>query len=74
MTHPFTRILEKAIENSRGDENHVLGEAEKLLEKGYSAKEIYGVLSKLKASLISSTDEAIVTEALEEFSQYVDED
>ena len=74
MAHPFTRILEKAIEDSRGDENHVLGEAEKLLEKGYSAKEIYGVLSKLKSSLISPADEAIVAEALEEFSQYVDED
>lgn len=67
-------MLEKAIEDSRGDENRVLGEAEKLMEKGYAPKEIYGVLKKLKASLISSADEAILAEAIEEFGQYVDEE
>ncbi len=74
MTHPFEKILEKAIEKSRGDENHVLGEAEKLKEKGYSPREIYDVLRKLKVSLVSDAEEAIVGEALEEFSQYVDLD
>ncbi len=74
MAHPFEKILEKAIEKSRGDENHVLGEAERLKEKGYSPREIYDVLRKLKISLVSAAEEAIVEEALEEFSQYVDLD
>ncbi len=74
MSHPFEKILEKAIEKSRGDENHVLGEAEKLRDKGYAPREIYEVLRKLKVSLISDADEAILDEALEEFSQYVDLD
>lgn len=72
MAHPFEKIFEKAIDESRGDENHVLGEAEKLKERGYSAKEIYDVLVKLKQSLINPADEAIVGEAVEEFSQYID--
>ena len=74
MAHPFERLLEKQIPNSRGDENAVLGEAERLMEQGYTPKEIYGVLLKLKQSLISPADEAIVAYALEEFSQYVDLD
>ncbi len=74
MSHPFEKILEKAIEKSRGDENHVLGEAEKLRDKGYAPREIYEVLRKLKVSLISDADEAILDEALEEFLQYVDLD
>ncbi len=72
MAHPFEKILEKAIAKSKGDENHVLGEAEKLKEHGYSPREIYDVLKKLKQSLIIEADEKIVGEALEEFSQYVD--
>ncbi len=74
MSHPFEKIFEKVIAKSRGDENHVLGEAEKLLEKGYAPKEIYTVLKKLKQSLISPADEKIVAEAVEEFAQYVDLD
>ncbi len=74
MSHPFEKLFEKAIAKSHGDENHVLGEAEKLKERGYSTREIFDVLKKLKGSLISETDERIVGEALEEFSQYVDLD
>jgi hypothetical protein len=72
--HPFEKMFEKAIAKSRGDENHVLGEAEKLHDLGYAPIEIYTVLKKLKGALISNADEAIVGEALEEFSQYVDLD
>jgi len=72
MAHPFEKMFEKAIAKSRGDENHVLGEAERLKELGYAPEEIYAVLEKLKKSLINPADEAIVAEALEEFSQYVD--
>lgn len=74
MAHPFEKIFEKAIAKSRGDENHVLGEAERLKEMGYAPKEIYDVLKKLKSSLLIEADEAIVAYALEEFSQYVDLD
>ncbi len=65
-------MFEKAIAKSRGDENQVLGEAEKLKERGYAPREIYDVLLGLKKSLVSDADAAIVAEALEEFSQYVD--
>jgi hypothetical protein len=74
MSHPFEKLLEKAIAKSHGDENFVLGEAEKLMEQGYAPKEIYDVLKKLKQSLIAPIDEAIVGEALEEFSRYIDEE
>lgn len=74
MSHPFEKMFEKAIAKSRGDDNHVLGEAERLKELGYAPLEIYTVLKKLKAALISPADEVIVEEALEEFSQHVDLD
>lgn len=74
MSHPFEKMFEKAIAKSLGDENHVLGEAEKLKEQGYAPREIYDVLKKLKQSLIVESEEKIVGEALEEFSQHVDLD
>lgn len=74
MSHPFEKMFEKALAKSKGDENHVLGEAEKLLEKGYAPKEIYDVLVKLKQSLLIEAEEKIVAEAVEEFMQYVDLD
>ncbi len=74
MSHPFERMFEKALAKSKGDENHVLGKAEELKEKGYAVKEIYDVLSKLQKSLVSDADRAIVAEAVEEFSQYLDLD
>jgi len=69
MSHPFEKILEKAIAKSHGDENHVLGEAERLMGLGYAPLEIYTVLKKLKNALIIEADETIVAEAIEEFSQ-----
>ncbi len=74
MSHPFEKMFIKALAQSRGDENHVLDEAEKLLEKGYAAHEIYEVLTKLKQALIIDAEEKIVAEAVEEFMQYVDVD
>lgn len=74
MSHPFAHIFEKALKNSHGDENLVLGEAEKLLEKGYSANEIFGVLTKLQKSYIDAADVAVLDEAVEEFGQYRTED
>lgn len=74
MAHPFEKMFEKALAKSHGDSNFVLGEAEKLKELGYPVQEIYEVLNTLKKSLISDSDEAVVAEALEEFSQYIDEE
>ena len=72
MNHPFSKMFEKALLKSYGDENFVLAEAEKLMKKGYSPNEIYTVLVKLEKSLIQDADVAILSEAVEEFSQYVD--
>lgn len=74
MSHPFEKLLEKALARSHGDENAVLGEAERLMEEGYKPEEIYGVLKKMRTSHISEFDEAILDEAVEEFGQYVDEE
>lgn len=73
MNHPFSKMFEKALPRSHGDENLVLGEALKLMEKGYNPNEIYDVLVRLQKSLIQDTDSAILAEAVEEFSQYVDD-
>lgn len=73
MAHPFSKLFEKALAKSKGDENAVLGEAEKMKERGYSVNEIYDVLVKLQKSLIADADVAILKEAVEEFSQYLDE-
>lgn len=74
MSHPFSKLFEKALAKSRGDENHVLGEAEKLRERGYRVEEIYEVLVKLQKSLVSEADVAILTEAIEEFEHYREEE
>jgi len=71
MSHPFEKILEKALAKSHGDENFVLGEAERLRNEGYPPKEIFEVLVKLKKSLIDSFEERILAEAVEEFTQYL---
>ena len=71
MAHPFAKIFETALKKSTHEDNFVLDEAEKLKKKGYRVLEIYTVLKKLHASLISDTDREILGEALEEFSRYV---
>ncbi len=72
MAHPFSIMFEKALAKSRGDENHVLGKAEELREKGYRPEEIFEVLVKLQKSLVADSDAAILAEAVEEFSQHIE--
>lgn len=72
MAHPFEKIFENALKKSTPEENEVLIEAEKILQKGYSVGEIYSVLTKLKQSLVQDADERIVAEAVEEFSRHLD--
>ncbi len=71
MAHPFSKLFEVALKKTTPDENYVLAEAEKLLEKGYRAEEIYEVLQRLQKSLISDRDEEVLAEATEEFSRYL---
>lgn len=66
MSHPFEKMFERALKNSSADENLVLDTAEKLIEKGYRAEEICGVLLKLEKSLVDDKDAEIVHEAREE--------
>lgn len=74
MAHPFTKMFDTALRGSTELDNRVLIEAEKLMKKGYSASEIYTVLVKLQKSLIDKGEAAIVAEAVEEFSRFVDLD
>ena len=73
MAHPFQKMFETALERSTPEENEVLAEAEKLKEKGYSPEEIYSVLKKFRIGLIDDDESDIVSEAVVEFSRYVDE-
>lgn len=72
MSHPFESMFEKALKKSSAEENLVLKEAEKLKAKGYSADEIFRVLTHLRGALIQDGDIEILTEAVEEFSRYIE--
>lgn len=74
MKHPFSKMFDTALRNSTELDNRVLLEAEKLMKKGYAPLEIYTVLVKLQKSLIDKVEAAIVAEAVEEFSRFVDLD
>ncbi|HMO78468.1 MAG TPA: hypothetical protein PKA42_02640 [Candidatus Paceibacterota bacterium] len=71
MAHPFLKIFDQALKKSSTEHNQVLIEAEKIIKKGYSATEIFSVLTKLQKSLIDQTEAEIVGEAAEEVSRYL---
>jgi hypothetical protein len=66
MSHPFEKMFDKALRKSSLEENLVLKEAQKLIEKGYRHEEVCGVLLKLEKSLIDDTLAEIVRETREE--------
>ncbi len=66
MAHPFEKIFDKALKKSTQEENMVMKEAQKLIEKGYRTEEICAVLTKLEKSLIDDREAAIVHDAVEE--------
>lgn len=72
MSHPFEKMFERALK-SGSDENLVIKEAKKLLDKGYSPKEVCGVLLKLEKSLIDETEAEIIRDAREEICEEEDE-
>lgn len=74
MKHPFTKLFYNALKKSSLTDNVVLAEAEKLKGKGYSAVEIYGVLVPFGKGIIDPVEDEIVTEAIEEFSKYIEEE
>ncbi len=65
-------MFEAALKKSSLSSNLVLEVAEDLKKKGYSIQEIYEVLQKLQRELVRDSDLQIATEALEEFSRYID--
>jgi hypothetical protein len=74
MSHPFEAMFEKALKKSFEDENFIIKEANKLIEKGYRSEEICGVLLKLEKSLIDDAEAALVREAREEVCESEDEE
>lgn len=74
MAHPFEKLFEKALKKSTVDENLVLKEAAKLIEKGYRLEEICTVLTKLEKSLIDDAEAAIIREAREETCEEGDDE
>lgn len=71
MAHPFVKIFDQALKKSSPEDNQVLIEAEKIIKKGYSATEVFTVLTKLQKSLIDNTEAELVNEAAEEVSRYL---
>lgn len=69
MTHPFTKQFERALKKSTVDENGVLTEARKLLEKGYRIEEIRSVLKELNFGRIDDSECAVIQEAVEKLEE-----
>ncbi len=74
MSHPFERMFEKALKKSSPEENLIIKEAAKLIEKGYRAEEVCEVLLKLEKSLIDDAEAELVREAREEVCEEKDLD
>ena len=72
MAHPFMKMLDAALRESDEGYNEVFRAADKLREKGYPHKEIYGLLLQLEKSLIDPKEALIVAEAREEFGEHED--
>ncbi len=73
MAHPFEKMFDKALKVSSELDNQVLEEANQLLEKGYAGREIVEVLTKLEQVLIDPKEAEIVSLALAEFGDYLEE-
>lgn len=71
MAHPFVKMFDQALKKSSAEDNRVLVEAEKIIKKGYSATEVFTVLTKLQKSLIDNTEADLVGEAAKEVSRYL---
>lgn len=74
MAHPFTKLLEKALDKSTELDNRVLTVAEQIRAKGYREEELLEVLHAMRFGRIDPTEEAIITEAIEEFSDEAEDE
>lgn len=74
MKHPFAPLFEKALAKSSEEENLVLKEAVKLIEKGYRREEICAVLTKLAIGRIDDTETTRIEEAIEEVCEADDDE
>lgn len=66
MAHPFSVLFEKALKKSTTEDNLILKEATKLIDKGYRLEEVCSVLLKLEKNLIDDREALLVREAREE--------
>jgi hypothetical protein len=73
MTHPFEKLLYKALKKSTTDDNLVLEKAAEFIEKGYAQSEVCSVLLKLEKSLIDDNEAGILREAREEICDDTDD-
>lgn len=71
MAHPFEKLFVAALRKSSPQENAVLDKAYELVADGYDAREVRDVLARFKNSLIDSSEEQIVADALEAFDEAV---
>jgi hypothetical protein len=69
MSHPFTKMLEKALLVSTEMDNRVFVEARKILEKGYREAEVVDVLRSMRSGRIDDFEVAIIDEAIEEITE-----
>ncbi len=73
MAHPFEKMFADALAQSTEYDNLVLEKADELVTKGYSGKEVAGVLERYAKSLIDPKEAATVAEAFAEFSHYLED-
>lgn len=71
MAHPFEKLFVAALRKSSAQENAVLDKAYELVADGYDACEVRDVLARFKNSLIDSSEEQIVADALEAFDEAI---
>lgn len=74
MKHPFTKLLETALAKSSSEDNLLTREVEKILEKGYSEKELYSVLLHMKKGRLDDGEVALIEETLKEVCEAAEDD
>jgi hypothetical protein len=65
MAHPFERIFDDALAESRDGDNKLTGAVNTLIDKGYSEEEVFGALKHFSRGLLDDSDVYTVREALE---------
>ena len=66
MTHPFEKMLEKALGKSTQTDNQLLREAKRILDKGYREEEIIDILRSMEKGRIDDSETELVSNTIEE--------